>query len=172
MTGCIRIVYESAPNFTERGTGIRLPRPPAGAFEALGEIIPSAIYFLKTHARAVEVDTARLVVIWTYIEFRGRGECLHPRSRSRRRHHNELWPPPTSASFPGDTLHAVKRVKSLKQTGFNVAVAFEDAIDAHFDAVIRPDGMFRSKPCLRLETARAALGDESFKVDLQYAWAW
>ena len=95
--------------------------------------------------------------------------------------------------LPGDLLHAGKRVKSLDQTASGVKIAFEDGTDSHFDAVIGADGIFSSirnhvvgeeagkyaaSPagwwdCRRLvpfEKARSALGDESFKVDRQYAW--
>lgn len=90
-------------------------------------------------------------------------------------------------------LHAAKRVKSLEQTDSDVTVAFEDGTDAHFDAVIGADGIFSSvrnhvvgeeperyaaspagwwdcRHLVPFEKARAALGDESFKVDRQYAW--
>jgi salicylate hydroxylase len=93
----------------------------------------------------------------------------------------------------GDMLHAGKRVKSLTQTTSGVTLAFEDGTDAQLDAVIGADGIFSSVrkhvvgtesekyaaspagwwDCRRLvpfEKARSALGDESFKVDRQYAW--
>lgn len=92
----------------------------------------------------------------------------------------------------GDMLHAAKRVKSLEQTDSDVTVAFEDGTDAHFDAVIGADGIYSSvgnhvvgeepkyaaspagwwdcRHLVPFEKARAALGDESFKVNRQYAW--
>ncbi|OTA98809.1 hypothetical protein M426DRAFT_28081 [Hypoxylon sp. CI-4A] len=94
---------------------------------------------------------------------------------------------------PKEILHAAKRVKSIEQTSSEVTVAFEDGTEAHFDAIIGADGIFSSVrnhilgderekhatspagwwDCRHLvpyEKARAALGDESFKVDRQYAW--
>jgi salicylate hydroxylase len=58
-------VYESAPQFSERGAGIGLSPL---ALEALDDIIPSAIELLKTQAGAVEADAARLVVVCTTIK--------------------------------------------------------------------------------------------------------
>ncbi|OTA98808.1 hypothetical protein M426DRAFT_17028 [Hypoxylon sp. CI-4A] len=52
-------VYESAPNFMERGAGIGLSPL---TLEALDDIIPSAVELLKTNSGAVEIDAARLVI--------------------------------------------------------------------------------------------------------------
>lgn len=70
-------VYESAPNFTERGAGIGLSPL---TLEALTDIIPSAVDFLKTHAGAVEIEAARLVVVRT------------PQNRLHPHHHTVLIP--------------------------------------------------------------------------------
>lgn len=53
-------VYESPPQFFERGAGIGLSPL---ALEALNDIIPSATELLKTRAGAVQADAARLVVV-------------------------------------------------------------------------------------------------------------
>ena len=95
--------------------------------------------------------------------------------------------------LPGDILHAGKRVRYVEQTEIGVIVAFEDGTDAQFDAVIGADGIFSSvrnhvvgdeaerhaaspagwwdtRHLVPFDKARAALGDESFRVDRQYAW--
>ncbi|KAI1394474.1 FAD/NAD(P)-binding domain-containing protein [Hypoxylon trugodes] len=180
-------VYESAPKFIERGAGIGLSPI---TLEALGDIIPSAVDFLKTHAGAVEIDAARLVVgsgpgAGTLISDLGvaAGVTLNRAPLLQA----------LLSLLPGNMLHAAKRVRSLEQSDSGVTVAFEDGTDAHFDAVIGADGIFSSirnfvvgeKPekyaaspagwwdCRHLvpfEKAKTALGDESFKVDRQYAW--
>lgn len=95
--------------------------------------------------------------------------------------------------LPQDSLHAKKRVKSVEQAEGGVTVAFEDGTDAQFDAIIGADGIFSAvrnqvlgkdaekhaaspagwwdtRHLVPFEKARAALGDESFKVDRQYGW--
>lgn len=97
------------------------------------------------------------------------------------------------AQLSEDILHSNKRLKSLEQTASGVTVAFEDGTDAHFDAVIGADGIFSAvrnhvlgdecekhaaspggwwdcRHLVPFEKARAALGDEPFEVDRQYAW--
>lgn len=199
-------VYESAPQFFERGAGIGLSPL---TLEALDDIIPSAVELLKTHAGAVDADAARLVVVCA---------TYHPQPHHRIVLISIQGSGPEAGTLisdvgvaagltmnrapllqallsllPKDMLHAGKRVKSLEQTAAGVTVAFEDGTDARFDAVIGADGIFSSirnhvvgeEPekhaaspagwwdCRRLvpfEKARSALGDESFKVDRQYAW--
>ncbi|KAI0010716.1 FAD/NAD(P)-binding domain-containing protein [Xylariaceae sp. FL0662B] len=180
-------VYESAPQFLERGAGVGLSPL---ALEALDDIIPSAIDLLKTQAGAVELDAARLVVgsgpeAGALISDLGVSAGL---TMNRAPLLQALL-----SLLPGDMLHAGKRVKSLEQTDSGVTVAFEDGTDAHFDAVIGADGIFSfvrnqvvgeepekhaaspagwwdTRHLVPFEKARSALGDESFKVDRQYAW--
>ncbi|KAK7748376.1 hypothetical protein SLS62_008639 [Diatrype stigma] len=180
-------VYESAPQFSERGAGIGLSPL---TLEALNDIIPSATELLKTRAGAVEADAARLVIgsgseAGTVVLDVGAAAGL------------TLNRPPLLQALlsllPDGMLHAGKRTKSVEQTASGVTVTFEDGTDAHFDAVIGADGIFSSvrnhvvgeEPekyaaspagwwdcrCLvPFEKARSTLGDESFKVDRQYAW--
>ncbi|KAI1800519.1 FAD/NAD(P)-binding domain-containing protein [Daldinia bambusicola] len=180
-------VYESAPQFLERGAGIGLSPL---TLEALDDIIPSAIELLKTQAGAVADDAARLVVgsgpeAGALISDVGVAAGL---TLNRAPFLEALL-----SLLPGEMLHAGKRVKSLDQTASGVTIAFEDGTDAHFDAVIGADGIFSSTrnyvvgeepekyaaspagwwDCRRLvpmEEARSALGDQSFMVDRQYAW--
>jgi salicylate hydroxylase len=97
------------------------------------------------------------------------------------------------SQLPKELLHAKKRVKSIEQTSSGVTVVFEDTTNAHFDAVIGADGIFSAvrnhvlgadwqqhaaspggfwdcRHLVPFEKARAALGDDPFKVDRQYAW--
>lgn len=181
-------VYESASQFTERGAGIGLSPL---ALEALDDIIPSAIELLKTQAGAVVADAARLVVgsgpeAGAVVVDLGVSSGL---TMNRAGLLEALL-----AKLPGDILHAKKRVKSLEQAASGgVTVAFEDGTDAQFDAVIGADGIFSAvrnhvlgdewekhaaspggwwdcRHLVPFEKAREALGDESFKVDRQYAW--
>ncbi|KAI0189055.1 FAD/NAD(P)-binding domain-containing protein [Astrocystis sublimbata] len=180
-------VYESAPEFTERGAGIGLSPL---ALEALDDIIPSAVELLKTKAGAVEADAARLVIgsgpsagalVADLEESAGLTLSRAPLLQT------------LLSLLPKDKLHAGKRLQSLEQSVSEVVVAFEDGTSAHFDAVVGADGIFSSVrkylfieeweehaaspagwwDCRRLvpfEKAKEVLGEESFKVDRQYAW--
>jgi len=53
-------VYESAPEFSERGQGVGLSQL---ALQALDDIIPSATELLKTQAGAVPIGASRLVIV-------------------------------------------------------------------------------------------------------------
>ena len=53
-------LYESSPQFSERGAGIGLSDL---ALSALDDIIPSAVDLLKNKAGAVSVGPARIVVV-------------------------------------------------------------------------------------------------------------
>ncbi|KAI0015517.1 FAD/NAD(P)-binding domain-containing protein [Xylariomycetidae sp. FL0641] len=178
-------VYESAPQFTERGAGIGLSPL---ALEALDDIIPSAIDLLKTQAGAVEADAARLVIgsgpeAGALVVDLGEAAGL---TMNRAPLLQTLL-----SLLSEDMLHAGRRLKSLEQSDAGVAATFEDGTDAHFDAVIGADGIFSSvrdhvlggkeyaaspagwwdcRHLVPFDNARAALGDESFKVDRQYAW--
>ncbi|KAI1370545.1 FAD/NAD(P)-binding domain-containing protein [Hypoxylon crocopeplum] len=149
-------VYESAPNFTEQGAGIGLSPL---ALQALDDIIPSAVDFLKTHAGAVEVEAARLVVgsgpdAGALISDLGIASGV---TMNRAPLLQALL-----SLLPGDLLHAAKRVKSLEQTDSDVTGPEKYAAS--------PAGCWDCRHLVSFEKARAALGDESFKVDRQYAW--
>ncbi|KAK8001661.1 FAD/NAD(P)-binding domain-containing protein [Apiospora marii] len=180
-------VYEGASEFSERGAGVGLSPL---ALEALDDIIPSAMELLKTQAGAVELDAARLVVgsgpeAGALVSDLGVSAGL---TMNRAPLLQALL-----SLLPQDILHAKKRVKSVEQTEGRVTVAFEDSTDAQFDAVIGADGIFSAvrnhvlgdeaarhaaapagwwdtRHMVPFEKARAALGDESFKVDRQFAW--
>lgn len=53
-------VYESAPEFSERGLGIGLSKL---ALQALEEIIPSATDLLRSDAGAVDIGASRIVIV-------------------------------------------------------------------------------------------------------------
>ncbi|KAK7999663.1 FAD/NAD(P)-binding domain-containing protein [Apiospora arundinis] len=180
-------VYEGASQFSERGAGVGLSPL---ALEALDDIIPSAINLLKTQAGAVELDAARLVLgsgpeAGTLISDLGISAGI---TLNRAPLLQTLL-----SLLPKDILHARKRVRSVEQTEGGVTVAFEDNTDALFDAVIGADGIFSSvrnyvvgedaekhaaspagwwdtRHLVPFEKAKAALGEESFMVDRQYAW--
>ncbi|KAK6860431.1 FAD/NAD(P)-binding domain-containing protein [Apiospora arundinis] len=180
-------VYEGASQFSERGAGVGLSPL---ALKALDDIIPSAIDLLKTQAGAVELDAARLVLgsgpeAGTLISDLGVSAGI---TLNRAPLLQTLL-----SLLPRDILHARKRVRSVEQTEGGVTVAFEDNTDAQFDAVIGADGIFSSvrnhvvgedaekhaaspagwwdtRHLVPFEKAKAALGEESFMVDRQYAW--
>ncbi|KAK6829490.1 hypothetical protein PG987_010074 [Apiospora arundinis] len=180
-------VYEGASQFSERGAGVGLSPL---ALKALDDIIPLAINLLKTQAGAVELDAARLVLgsgpeAGTLISDLGVSAGI---TLNRAPLLQTLL-----SLLPKDILHARKRVRSVEQTEGGVTVAFEDNTDALFDAVIGADGIFSSvrnyvvgedaeehtaspagwwdtRHLVPFEKAKAALGEESFKVDRQYAW--
>ncbi|KAI1348436.1 FAD/NAD(P)-binding domain-containing protein [Xylaria sp. FL0043] len=178
-------VYESSPQFTERGAGIGLSPL---ALEALDDIIPSVIHLLKTKAGAVEADAARLV-IGSGPEA---GALVADLGESAGLTMNRAPLLQTLLSLlPKEMLHAGKRLKSLEQIDSGVRATFEDGTDEHFDALIGADGIFSSvrdhllggkehaaspagwwdcRHLVPFEKARKALGEESFKVDRQYAW--
>ncbi|KAK7955145.1 salicylate hydroxylase [Apiospora saccharicola] len=180
-------VYEGASHFHERGAGVGLSPL---ALEALDDIVPSAIELLKSQAGAVELDAARLV-IGSGPEA---GALVSDLGVSAGLTMNRASLLQTLLSLlPQDILHAQKRVKSVQQMEGGVTVAFEDGTDAQFDALIGADGIFSAvrnhvmgkeaekhaaspagwwdtRHLVPFEKARAALGDESFKVDRQFAW--
>ncbi|KAK8124243.1 uncharacterized protein PG998_000002 [Apiospora kogelbergensis] len=170
-------VYEGASQFTERGAGVGLSPL---ALKALKDIIPLATDLLRTRAGAGSGPQAGALISDLGVSA---GLTMNRASLLQT----------LLSLLPRDILHAGKRVTSLEQTESEVRVAFEDGTVTQFDAVIGADGIFSSvrnhvigdeaqkhaaspagwwdiRHLVPFEKARAALGDESFKVDRQYAW--
>ncbi|KAI2630915.1 FAD/NAD(P)-binding domain-containing protein [Hypoxylon sp. NC1633] len=183
-------VYESAPEFSERGLGIGLSKL---ALRALEEIIPAATELLRTQAGAVEIGASRIVI--------GSGPsagalvCDIEGDAGLAMTRGPLLKALLSR-LPPEILHAGKKLRSLKHTASSsVEVTFEgdDDAAATFDAVIGADGIFSTvrnfvladagehaaspvggwecRNLVPVEMAKAALGEASFDVDREFCWA-
>ncbi|GAW23847.1 hypothetical protein ANO14919_134240 [Xylariales sp. No.14919] len=187
-------IFESAPEFSERGAAIGLSR---NAQHALQQFIPSAMELLSA-AGAVPMRSSRLMIgsgpqAGTFVCDVGEEELqssspaepalvVHRASFLR-----ELLAP-----IPQEALHANKKVASIQSTSIGESITFHDGQVETFDAVIGADGVFSvvrkhvvsdqewtgtpsgfwdCRNLIPYDRARAALGDEYFEVDRQYGWA-
>ncbi|KAG9255696.1 salicylate hydroxylase [Emericellopsis atlantica] len=184
-------VFESAPEFSERGAAIGLS---ANAQLALKEITPSAEDLMKK-AGGVPMNSSRIMVgsgeqAGTLIlDLAGTG--MDPGIIFRRASLlRELLAP-----LPQDVLHPNKRLDAITpQDDGSVAVSFADGTVHTFDAVIGADGIFSSvrshvlgkqaakhaatpggfwdaRALVSLDKAKATLGEDLFELDRQYGWA-
>ncbi|KAI0813185.1 FAD/NAD(P)-binding domain-containing protein [Xylaria sp. FL0064] len=179
-------VYESAPEFSDRGYGIGLSR---FALQALEQIIPGASDMLKSDAGAVKTGASRIAIgsgpeAGTVVcDIEGDEGLAMTRGPLVRM---------LLSLLPHGVLHSGKKVMSIEQAD-NVNITFEDGTVASFDAVIGADGMssavrkhvlqeaeeYNASPigvweCRNLvsvDKAKAALGAESLQVDREYCWA-
>ncbi|KAI6083844.1 FAD/NAD(P)-binding domain-containing protein [Hypoxylon rubiginosum] len=179
-------VYESAPEFSERGLGIGLSKL---ALQALEEIIPSATDLLRSDAGAVDIGASRIVI--------GSGPkagalvCDIEGDAGLAMTRGPLLKALLSL-VPNDILHAAKKLASLEQTASGVNITFEDGTAATFDAVIGADGIFSTvrkhvlqgaeehgaspvggwecRNLVPVAKAKAVLGETSFEVDREYCW--
>ncbi|KAH8896283.1 salicylate hydroxylase [Thozetella sp. PMI_491] len=182
-------VFESAPEFSERGAAVGLAE---NAQVALQHVIPSALELLA-RGRAVTVNNSRVMlgsgpqagnIVLDLADADDPGVNIHRASLLR-----ELL-----AILPPDILHPSKKLQSIKeQNGDNLVLHFEDGTAGEFDVVIGADGLFSSvrnhvlqnKACecasspagfwdaralVPYEKAKAAIGDQFFERDLQYSW--
>ncbi|KAI1455162.1 salicylate hydroxylase [Annulohypoxylon moriforme] len=178
-------LYESAPEFSERGAAVTLG---PYAQKALQHILPSVKETLK-RAGGVPKPYSRMVLgsgpdAGTLIfDISGPGDpavVLHRASLLR-----ELLAP-----LPKKILHANAEVTEIKDDG--TEVIFRDGSTKHFDAVIGADGIFsnvrkyivgeameyQASPggfwdCRLLvphEKACAMIGEEYFELDREHAW--
>ncbi|KAH8881936.1 salicylate hydroxylase [Thozetella sp. PMI_491] len=180
-------IYESAPEFSERGAAIGLS---SNAQLALKAVIPDAEELLQ-RAGAVPMNSTRIVIgsgagagtIIMDLAGSDPGLVLHRASLLR-----ELLAP-----LPREVLHANKKLITVKESGSTVELVFQDGEVEQFDAVIGADGIFSSvrryvlqdaadksapsaagfwdsRVLVPYEKARATLGDEFFEQDRQYGW--
>ncbi|KAI0549717.1 salicylate hydroxylase [Xylaria curta] len=182
-------IYESAPQFSERGAAVGLA---INAQTALHHLLPQASEVLMS-AGAVPMNSTRVMVGGG--PYTGRlvfdlagtdpGVVVHRASLLR-----ELLAP-----LPKETLHVNKKLSKLSESSDGVEVNFTDGTTMLYDAVIGADGIFstvrdyvlrdvstkyncKASPagfwdCRNLvsfENAKAALGEELFKLDRQYGW--
>ncbi|KAI1760780.1 FAD/NAD(P)-binding domain-containing protein [Hypoxylon sp. FL1150] len=179
-------VYESAPEFSERGLGIGLSKL---ALQALEEIIPSATDLLRNDAGAVDIGASRIVI--------GSGPkagalvCDIEGDAGLAMTRGPLLKALLSL-VPSDILHTAKKLASLEQTDAGVNITFEDGTATTFDAVIGADGIFSTvrkhvlqgaeehgaspvggwecRNLVPVAKAKAVLGEKSFEVDREYCW--
>ncbi|KAH9890776.1 salicylate hydroxylase [Xylariomycetidae sp. FL2044] len=185
-------VFESAPQFSERGAAVGLGR---NAQQALQHIIPAARELLG-RAGAVPMRSSRVMMgsgpqAGQFVCDVAGGESspttgaalvVHRASLLR-----ELLHP-----LPREALHANKAVESMSTTTDSVEIRFRDGQVKKFDAVVGADGVFSTirkhvvgpeewtgtpsgfYDCRNLvpyEKAKNTLGKEFFEVDRQYGWA-
>ncbi|KAI0197977.1 salicylate hydroxylase [Astrocystis sublimbata] len=182
-------VFESAPEFSERGAAVGLA---INAQMALNEILsgPAAVALLDK-AGGVATNTSRILLgsgpeagslIFDLAEG-DPGRTLHRASLLR-----ELLAP-----LPKDSLHAKKQLLAINAKDESIELSFQDASVYLFDAVNGADGIFsfvrdhvlgdQAATCaaspagfwncrnlVPFEKAKAALGEEYFEVDRQWDW--
>ncbi|KAI1501574.1 salicylate hydroxylase [Biscogniauxia marginata] len=184
-------VFESAPEFSERGAAIGLSR---NAQRALRQFIPSAMELLNK-AGAVPMRSSRVMIgsgpqAGTFVCDVGDedpslvaepGLVIHRASLLR-----ELLAP-----LPREVLHANKKVASIQCISDGVSITFHDDQVEKFDAVIGADGVFSTvrkhvvpsnewtatpsgfwdcRNLIPYDRATATIGNEYFELDRQYGW--
>ncbi|KAI1379042.1 salicylate hydroxylase [Hypoxylon crocopeplum] len=185
-------VYESAPEFSERGAAISLG---GNAIQALQQVIPSAKTLLEG-AGAVPMNAARAVIgsgpnAGTMVFESGGGDgklAVHRASLLQG----------LLAPLPQSILHASKKLVAINKRGEEeiekIELVFQDGDIAEFDAVIGADGIFSfvrenvlqgpknhgpspagfwdCRNLVPFEKAKATLGEQYFISDkpMQYGW--
>ncbi|KAI1746491.1 salicylate hydroxylase [Xylaria castorea] len=181
-------VFESAPEFSERGAAIGLS---CNAQKALQQFIPSAMELLGA-AGAVPMRSSRVMMgcgpqAGMFVCDVGEQDLepslvVHRASLLR-----ELLAP-----LPREALHANKKVTSIQSTPTGGDITFQDGRLERFDAIIGADGVFSvvrnhvvqsdewigtpsgfwdCRNLIPFDRAKAALGAEYFEADRQYGWA-
>ncbi|KAF7521367.1 hypothetical protein G7054_g12458 [Neopestalotiopsis clavispora] len=180
-------VYESAPEFSERGAAIGLA---TNFQQALAQIIPSAKTILEK-AGAVAMNSSRIVLGSgpeagnVVLDLAGAGDpgvVVHRASLLR-----ELLAP-----LPKEILHANKKLTNIKNDGDGIQLTFQNGRIDSFDAIIGADGIFgkvrehvvgdnaeyKASPAgfwdcrilMPFEKAQKTIGPEFFELDRQYGW--
>ncbi|KAH3946298.1 hypothetical protein HBH53_132260 [Parastagonospora nodorum] len=131
-------IYESAPEFSERGMAIGLA---INAQRALGKLVPD-LEDMFERAGAVKMNSSRIMLaagphagtkVIDVAEEKP-GKMVH---RAALLH--ELLEP-----IPQDRLHTSKKLKDVVQQEESVLLRFEDGSEAQADALIGADGIFGS----------------------------
>ncbi|KAI1172987.1 salicylate hydroxylase [Nemania sp. FL0916] len=187
-------VFESAPEFSERGAAIGLS---CNAQRALRQVIPTASDLLRA-AGAVPMRSSRVMIgsgpqAGTFVcdvgeESFGLATPVEPALVVHRASLlRELVAP-----IPPEALHANKKIISIQSTSTCKSITFHDGKIEEFDAIIGADGVFSvvrkyvvpthewtgtpsgfwdCRNLIPYNKAKAILGEEYFEVDRQYGWA-
>ncbi|KAH8894536.1 FAD/NAD(P)-binding domain-containing protein [Thozetella sp. PMI_491] len=164
-------IYESAPEFSERGAALGLS---TDTQRALGRAIPSAPQLLE-RAGAVPLNSTRAVIgsgpkagtlVIDFGESPSEGErdqVLHRASFLR-----ELLAP-----LPKESLHAGKKLIGIKETQNGVEVTsvrgyvLQESAEKY---AATPAGFWDSRVLVPFDKAVKTLGKEHFQLDRQYSW--
>ncbi|KAI1417355.1 FAD/NAD(P)-binding domain-containing protein [Hypoxylon sp. FL1857] len=182
-------VFESAPEFSERGAAVGLS---GNALIALQHVLPAARETL-TKAGAVPINSTRIMLgsgpdagslVGDFGASDEKELIVHRASLLR-----ELLAP-----LPKERLHANKRVTEIAETSHGAELTFQDGTTSRFDAVIGADGIFGSvrkyvlqdvaescavspggwwdsRVVVPIAKAKAILGEQYFEVPRQHLWA-
>ncbi|KAH7324816.1 salicylate hydroxylase [Stachybotrys elegans] len=183
-------VFESAPEFSERGAAVGLS---TNAQAALQESVESLKEVLQK-AGSVPIASTRLMIgsgpgagslLLDFAGMESEPELIVHRASLLR----ELLAP-----LPKDILHPNKKLTKIDTSGDGVTITFEDDTVSQFDAVIGADGVFGTvrshvvksdqdqdfsaspggfwdcRVLAPFDIAKATLGEELFKLDRQYGW--
>ncbi|KAI1460567.1 salicylate hydroxylase [Annulohypoxylon moriforme] len=180
-------LFESAPEFTERGAAISLT---SIAQRALDQILPSMRQSLDK-AGAVSMNSSRVVLgsgphsgslVFDLAGAGDPGVVVHRASLLR-----EILAP-----LPEEILHTSKELSEIRPQGEELEIAFQDGSVKRVDAIIGADGIFskvrnyvvgnceehQASPAgfwdarllIPFEKARSVIGDQFFELDRQYGW--
>ncbi|KAI6083364.1 salicylate hydroxylase [Hypoxylon rubiginosum] len=179
-------VFESAPEFSERGAAVGLS---VNAQRALNAFIPPDKGVLQK-AGAVAMNSSRIILgsgkdAGTVIFDLKTGVCVHRASLLR-----ELLRP-----LPKEILHPNKKLVAINPKASGVELVFKDGALYDFDAVIGADGIFSfvrqhvfrdaapgedygpspagfwdCRNLVPLDKAKSTLGKELFEDDRRYSW--
>lgn len=182
-------IYESAPEFSERGAAVGLS---VSSQNALNQIFTDDVKTtLLSKAGGVRMNSTRIMVgagqaagsLVLDLAGTDPGIVLHRASILR-----ELLAP-----LPKSILHANKKLSKIDTSDENIRLTFEDGSVDNFDAVIGADGIFStirqhvlqdtegkyvaspagfwdSRNLVPFDKAKSVLGEEYFELDRQYGW--
>ncbi|TQV97903.1 salicylate hydroxylase protein [Cordyceps javanica] len=181
-------VYESAPEFSERGAAVGLADHGIGALEA---IIPAARQVVLDKAGAVPSNSSRLMLASG--PHAGKKIIDLPTSDRNVIVHRAALLSALIAPLPRDALHVSKKLESVSAQGSRLVLTFSDGATETFDAIIGADGIFGSvrkhvlqdaasvhtatpagfwdcRYLVPFEKAKEKLGSQYFAEHRQYGW--
>ncbi|OTA62747.1 salicylate hydroxylase [Hypoxylon sp. EC38] len=152
-------IFESAPEFSERGAAVGLSEN-ARIAKAGAVPINSTRIMLGSGP-----DAGSLVADFDAERSADDKELIVHRASLLR----ELLAP-----LPKEHLHSNKKLTGITGAQHGIELAFEDGTTSQFDAVIGADGIFGSwdsRIVVPIAKARAVLGERYFEVPRQHLWA-
>ncbi|KUI66790.1 Salicylate hydroxylase [Cytospora mali] len=186
-------VYESAPEFSERGAAIGLP---GGAQRALQQVVgvSEATAMLQRAGAVLQASTRTCIGSGTHAGAIILDLGSSPETGTRVVHRASLLRE-LLAPLPAERLHASKALSEITATATgDVQVTFSDGQNDTFHAVIGADGIFGAvrryvlqetadddapspagfwdcRNVVPFEKAKETLGAQYFETDRQYGWA-